>query len=150
MTSSTDRIEKKIRLKAARARVWRALTDAKEFGAWFGVELEGPFVAGETVRGKITHPEHRDLVMEVRVERIEPERVFAYRWHPAAVDPNVDYGREPTTLVEFTLADSDGGTLLTLVESGFDAIPEARRATALRMNDGGWTHQMESIARYVG
>lgn len=150
MASSTDRIEKKIHLKAPRARVWRALTDAKEFGAWFGVELEGPFVAGKTVRGRILHPKHRHVVMEALVERIEPERVFAYRWHPAAIDPDVDYGAEPMTLVEFTLAESEGGTLLTLVESGFDAIPEARRATALRLNDGGWAQQMENIARHVG
>jgi uncharacterized protein YndB with AHSA1/START domain len=114
---STDRIEKKILLRAPRARVWRALTDAKEFGTWFRVELDGAFVEGAAVRGHITHPGYEHLTMEVLVERIEPERLFSYRWHPYAIDPAVDYSSEPTTLVEFRLEEAEGGTLLTITES---------------------------------
>src|SRR5947208_8985157 len=128
--SSTDRIEKRAVLRASRARVWRAITDAQEFGAWFRVNLEGTFAKGATIRGKITHPGYEHLTMEVLVERIEPERYFAYRWHPYAIDPKVDYSSEPTTLVEFRLDDADGGTLLTIVESGFDKVPAGRRAEA--------------------
>ena len=146
----TDRIEKRVVLRAPRARVWRAIADAKEFGEWFGVRLEGPFTAGARVRGQITYPGYEHLTMEVLVERIEPERYFSYRWHPAAIDPKVDYSREPTTLVEFSLEDAPGGTTLTIVESGFDRIPLARRADAFRMNEGGWTEQAQRIARYVG
>jgi uncharacterized protein YndB with AHSA1/START domain len=146
---STDRIEKKVILRAPRWRVWRAITTAKEFGAWFGVELEGVFAPGATVRGKVTHPGYEHLMMEMLVERIEPERYFAYRWHPYAVDPHVDYSLEPTTLVEFHLDEADSSTVLTLVESGFDRIPVARRAEAFRMNDGGWSEQMKHIGRYV-
>jgi uncharacterized protein YndB with AHSA1/START domain len=148
-TSETDRIEKKVVLRATRARVWRAIADAREFGAWFGMKLEGSFVEGQTIRGKITSPRYKDLTLEVLVERIEAERYFAYRWHPYAVDPKVDYGAEPTTLVEFRLEDADGGTLLTISESGFDRIPSARRAEAFRMNEGGWGQQIENIVGYV-
>jgi uncharacterized protein YndB with AHSA1/START domain len=147
--TSTDRIEKKVLLRAPRSRVWRAIVDAEEFGAWFGVRFQGEFAEGATVRGTITHPGHEHLTMEVRVERIEPERYFAYRWHPYAVDPAVDYSSEPTTLVEFRLEQAEGGILLTIVESGFDGIPLARRAEAFRMNDGGWTEQTQSIERHV-
>lgn len=146
---STDRIEKRIVLRAPRSRVWRALTDAKEFGAWFGVELEGAFAEGATVRGKITHPGYEHLTMELQVERIEPERLFSYRWHPYAVDVEVDYAAEPTTLVEFRLNEAPGGTLLEIVESGFDRIPAARRAEAFRMNDGGWAAQTTNLERHV-
>ena len=146
----TDRIEKRVVLRAPRARVWRAIADAKEFGEWFGVRLEGPFTAGARVRGQITYPGYEHLTMEVLVERIEPERYFSYRWHPAAIDPTVDYSSEPMTLVEFSLEDAPGGTTLTIVESGFDRIPLARRADAFRMNEGGWTEQAQRIARYVG
>jgi uncharacterized protein YndB with AHSA1/START domain len=148
-TSETDRIEKKVVLRATRARVWRAIADAGEFGAWFGIKLEGAFAEGQTIRGKITTKRYEHLTLEVLVERIEAERYFAYRWHPYAVDPNVDYGAEPTTLVEFRLEDADGGTLLTISESGFDRIPLARRAEAFRMNDGGWGKQIENIAGQV-
>ena len=147
--SNTDRIEKKIRLRAPRARVWRALTDYREFGEWFRVKLEAPFVEKATVRGQVTYPGYEHLRMEVVVERIQAETCFAYRWHPAAIDPKVDYSAEPTTLVEFRLADDGAGTLLTIVESGFDRLPVSRRAEAFRMNDQGWTTQAENISRHV-
>lgn len=148
-TTTTDRIEKNVRLRAPRSRVWRALTTAEEFGAWFGVKVEGAFAPGATVRGKITHPGYEHVTMEVLVERIEPESYFAYRWHPYAIDPRADYSREPTTLVEFRLDEADGGTVLTIVESGFDRIPLARRAEAFRMNDRGWTEQTRNIEHHV-
>jgi uncharacterized protein YndB with AHSA1/START domain len=146
---NTDRIEKRVILRASRSRVWRALTVPAQFGAWFGVKIEGSFAEGATVRGKITHPGYDHLTMEIRIERLEPERYFAYRWHPYAVEPGVDYSTEPTTLVEFSLDDADGGTVLTIVESGFDRIPAARRAEAYRMNDQGWGEQTRNIERYV-
>lgn len=144
-----DRIEKVVVLRASRARVWRAISDAAEFGAWFGVALETPFVAGATTRGRITHPGYEHLTCEIQVTRIDAERHLAFRWHPYAVDPAVDYSAEPTTLVEFTLDESDGATVLTIVESGFDRIPLARRAEAFRMNEGGWTAQVANIERHV-
>jgi len=147
--TSPDRIEKSIVLRAARARVWRALTDAQEFGTWFRVKLEGPFSEGATVRGRITHPGYEHLTMEMQVERIEPERLFSYRWHPYAISPAVDYSAEPTTLVEFRLDDVPGGTRLTVVESGFERLPSGRRAEAFRMNEGGWAEQMGNIERHV-
>ncbi len=147
--SSTDRIEKRVRLKAPRARVWRALTDAREFGTWFRVALEGPFTEGQPSRGRVTYPGHEHLVMEVVVERIVPETLFSFRWHPAAVEPGVDYAAEPTTLVEFRLEEVSGATLLTVVESGFDRLPAGRRAAAFRMNEGGWSAQIENVRRHV-
>jgi uncharacterized protein YndB with AHSA1/START domain len=148
--STTDRIEKRVTLKAPRARVWKALTDAAQFGEWFGVSIEGPFVAGQAARGRITNPKYADVTAEFQVERIEPESYFSYRWHPYAIDPAVDYSHEPTTLVEFHL-DADGAsTILTIVESGFDRIPLARRAEAFKMNDGGWTSKIKRIEAYVG
>jgi len=147
--TETDRIEKHVVLRAPRARVWRAISSADEFGAWFGVKLDGAFAEGATIRGRITYPGYEHLTMEMLVERIEPERYFAYRWHPYAVDPAVDYSPEPTTLVEFRLEDADGGTRLTIVESGFDRIPVGRRAEAFRRNDGGWTEQTRNIERHV-
>jgi uncharacterized protein YndB with AHSA1/START domain len=148
-TATTDRIEKTIRLRAPRSRVWRAITTAEQFGAWFGVKLEAPFAAGATVRGQITYPGYEHLTMEMVIERIEPERLFAYRWHPYAVNPAIDYSPEPMTLVEFTLEETSDGTVLTIVESGFDRIPLARRAEAFRMNEAGWTEQLQRIERYV-
>lgn len=145
----TDRIEKRVVLRAPRARVWHALADAGEFGTWFGVKLEGPFIEGKTVRGQITHPGYEHVTMELIVERLEPERYFAYRWHPYAVGRNTDYSHEPTTLVEFRLEDSAEGTALTIVESGFDRIPLARRVEAFKMNEGGWTAQVRNIERHV-
>jgi uncharacterized protein YndB with AHSA1/START domain len=149
LMTNTDRIEKTVTLRATRARVWRAITTAEEFGAWFGVKLDGAFAEGATVRGKITIPGYEQVTMEVQVDRIDPQRYFAYRWHPYAIDPAVDYSAEPTTLVEFRLEEADGGTVLTIVESGFDRIPLARRAEAFRMNDGGWAGQIRNIERYV-
>lgn len=145
----TDRVEKRIVLRAPRSRVWRAISNAEEFGAWFRVKFEGEFAEGATIRGKITYPGYEHLTMEVRVERIEPEQYFAYRWHPYAVDPSVDYSPEPMTLVEFRLDEADDGTLLTIVESGFDQIPLARRAVAFRMNDQGWAEQTRNIEHHV-
>ncbi len=146
---STDRIETKIVLRASRSRVWRAISTAKEFGAWFRMNLEGEFAEGATIRGRITHPGYEHVTVDMLVERIDPERYFSYRWHPYAIDPAVDYSAEPTTLVEFSLEDTEGGTVLTIVESGFDRIPLARRAEAFRMNDQGWAGQIKNIARYV-
>ena len=148
-TTSTDRIERRIVLRAPRSRVWRAIATPKEFGQWFRVNLEGSFVEGATTRGKITHPGYEHVTMEMEIERIEPERYFSYRWHPYAIDPTVDYSTEPTTLVEFMLEEADGGTALTIVESGFDRIPAGRRPEAFRMNDKGWAGQINNIARHV-
>lgn len=147
--TDTDRIEKKIVLRAPRSRVWRAITNADEFSEWFRVNLEGPFAEGKTVRGKITHPGYEHMTMEILIERIQPEDYFAYKWHPYAIDPKVDYSQEPMTLVEFRLEEVEGGTALTIVESGFDGIPLARRAEAFRMNDSGWAGQAKNIERYV-
>ena len=148
MTSS-DRIEKKIMLHAPASRVWRALTDAEEFGTWFRVKLESGFAVGERVKGRIAYPGYEHLTMEVTVERMDPEQLFSFRWHPYAIDPKVDYSSEPTTLVEFRLEEVADGTLLTVVESGFDKIPVERRAEAFRMNSQGWATQMENIRRHV-
>lgn len=147
--TDTDRIEKQILLRAPKARVWRALTNADEFGAWFGVKLEGPFAVGKVVKGRITHPGYDHLTMEVTVQRIDPEQRFSFRWHPYAIDPAIDYSGEPTTLVEFRLEETPDGTLLTVVESGFDRIPAHRRAEAFRMNDDGWRAQMDNVRRHV-
>src|SRR5881275_1420845 len=121
--SNRDRIEKKILLKAPRSRVWKAIADSQQFGAWFRVKLAEPFAAGKSIRGQVTHPGYEHVTMELAVERIEPERLFSYRWHPYAVDPKVDYSAEPSTLVEFTLEEAQGGTMLHVVESGFDKVP---------------------------
>jgi uncharacterized protein YndB with AHSA1/START domain len=150
MSASTDRIERKIMLKVPRSRVWRALTDPTEFGAWFGLSLQGTaMVAGKPLRGKVTHPGYEHVVFEVLIERVEPERLLSWRWHPYAVDPAVDYFAEPTTLVVFELQDVEGGTLLRMVESGFDNVPPARRLEAFRMNSGGWDQQMKNIEKHV-
>jgi uncharacterized protein YndB with AHSA1/START domain len=149
MSTSTDRIEKEIILQAPRSRVWRALTDADEFGSWFRMKLEGAFVVGKTVKGRITHPGYEHVVVEMTVERKEPEQLFSYRWHPYAIDPKVDYSSEPTTLVEFRLEEVADGTLLKVVESGFDRIPAERRDEAFRMNAKGWEGQLGNIQRHV-
>lgn len=146
----SDRIEKSIELKAPVSRVWRALTDHREFGTWFRVNIDAPFVAGEVSRGRITYPGYEHLKWEATVVKIEPERYFSFTWHPYAVDPDRDYSGEPPTLVEFTLEAIPGGTRLTVVESGFDKIPAHRRNEAFRMNEGGWAEQVRNIAAHVG
>ncbi|MGH9698888.1 MAG: SRPBCC family protein [Candidatus Acidiferrales bacterium] len=143
------RIEKRIELKAPLSRVWRALTDYREFGAWFRVKIDGPFVAGQVSRGHITYPGYEHLRWEAVVQKIEPERLFSFTWHPYAVDAKKDYSGETPTLVEFTLEKTPGGTLLVVTESGFDKIPADRRVEAFRMNDGGWAEQVKNIASHV-
>src|SRR5579864_8016965 len=145
----SGRIEKSIDLAAPIETVWRALTDHNEFGAWFRVKLDGPFVAGEISTGHITYPGYEHVKWRAVVQTMEAPRLFSFTWHPYAVDPAVDYSQEPPTLVEFRLEPTPTGTRLTLVESGFDALPSNRRALALRMNDGGWTQQMENIRSHV-
>ena len=148
-TSSTDCIRKEIHLRAPQARVWKALADAEEFGTWFGMKLEGRFLPGQPVFGRITHPNYEHIHLEMRVERMEAERLFSYRWHPYPMDMKRDYSAEPMTLVEFHLEATGDGTLLKVVESGFDQLPADRRDEAFRMNDGGWTSQMTRIERHV-
>jgi len=148
-TTSTDRIEKRLRLASPRSRVWRALTDAREFGSWFGVDLRGEFAAGATIRGQITTAGYEHLTFEAAVEAIEPERFFSFRWHPYAVEPGVDFSSGPTTLVAFTLEEADGATLLTVVESGFDRIPASRRSKAFEGNSTGWAIQLENIHKHL-
>jgi uncharacterized protein YndB with AHSA1/START domain len=145
----SDRIEKTIEINAPLARVWRALTDYREFGSWFRVRLEGPFVVGEASRGQITHPGYEHIRLEAVVQKIEPMRFFSFTWHPYAIDPAVDYSSEPSTLVEFTLKETTTGTMLRVVESGFDKLPAHRRTEAFRMNESGWAHQMQNIAQHV-
>ena len=144
-----NHIEKRIELKASVSRVWRALTDYREFGEWFRVKLDGPFVPGKVARGQITHPGYEHVEWEVVVQKMEPERLFSFTWHPYSVDPKIDYSKETPTLVEFRLEKTASDTLLVLTESGFDRIPAERRLEAFRMNDGGWTAQMKNIQSYV-
>ena len=146
----SDRIEKSVELNAPVARVWHALIDHNEFGAWFRVALDQPFTVGEPSTGHMTNPGYEHLAWSAEVVAIEPMSRFAYRWRPYALDPDTDYSSEPTTLVEFTLTPTGTGTHLTVVESGFDGIPAERREEAYRMNDGGWTKQMQNIAAHVG
>jgi len=161
MGTATDRIEKQILLKAPRERVWRALSDSKEFGTWFGVELDGAFAPGARITGKITptkvDPEvakmqepYSGRAFDFTIDRIEPMRLFSFRWHPYAVEPGVDYSKEPTTLVVFELEEGPGGTLLKITESGFDQIPLARRAKAFASNEQGWQIQTTLIEKYLG
>ena len=138
---TTDRIEKRFEVSAKRSRVWRAISDADEFGAWFGMKLDRPFTAGATVFGRLTIPGYEHISLEMQVQRVEPEGYFSYRWHPYPMNPEVDYAAEPTTLVEFRLAETAGGTAVTITESGFDRLPSTRRAEAFRMNEAGWTGQ---------
>jgi len=157
---STDRIEKKVLLQSTRERVWNAVSDAAQFGRWFGVAFDGPFVERTRVTGRIVpttvdaevaaqQKAFEGIPFEFWIERIEPMRRISFRWHPFAIEPGVDYSSEPTTLIEFELADAAGGILLTITESGFDAIPLARRARAFAANDGGWTAQTRLIAKYL-
>jgi uncharacterized protein YndB with AHSA1/START domain len=157
---SMDRIEKQVELRAPMDRVWRAISDSQEFGRWFGARIDGPFVAGTSVTATITPTTVDEEVAELQrphagakatwqIVAVEPPRRFAYRWHPFAVDRNVDYAAEPTTLVEFTLSPTPDGVLLTIVESGFDAIPAARRSAAFEANSGGWAKQVELVRKYL-
>jgi uncharacterized protein YndB with AHSA1/START domain len=157
---STDRIEKKILLKAPLARVWGALSDSKQFGTWFGMKFDGPFTPGARMRGVIVptkmNPEvakaqkkYEGVAFEIMIEQMQPERLFSFRWHPGAVDPAIDYSREPTTLVVFTLEQLPDGVMLTLTESGFDQIPLERRAKAFASNQQGWSIQMTLIEAYL-
>lgn len=160
MATSTDRIEKQVVLRAPLERVWRAISDAEEFGSWFGMRFDGPFQAGKRLGGSVVpttvDPEVAEMQkpyvgvrFEIAVERIEPMRLFSFRWHPGAVDPDVDYDKEPTTLVEFRLEEAPDGTRVTITESGFDAIPLARRADAFAGNEQGWEAQLGLITKYV-
>jgi uncharacterized protein YndB with AHSA1/START domain len=146
-------IEKRIELKAPISRVWRALTDHREFGEWFRVKLDGPFMPGQVSRGQITYPGCEHIKWEALVQKMDPERLFSFTWpHPKSLDKanySPDYSQEPTTLVEFRLEKTAGGTLLVLTESGFDKLPADRRLEAFRRNDGGWTEQMKNIENYV-
>ncbi len=145
----TDRIEKSIAIAAPVERVWRALTDHEEFGTWFRVKLDGPFVPGEVSLGRITHPGYEHLKWEARVVAMEAPHLFAFTWHPYAVDPDRDYSADPQTRVEFRLEPDGGGTNLTVVESGFDSIPAERRDEALRMNTGGWEAQVKNVKAHA-
>jgi uncharacterized protein YndB with AHSA1/START domain len=144
-----DRIEKSVELKAPVSRVWRALTDHREFGEWFRVALDGPFAPGRTVHGNITYPGYEHVRWEATVQTMEPERLFSFTWRPYAIDPAVDYSGETPTLVEFILEPLGDETLLLIVESGFDKLPDNRRLEAFRMNDCGWTEQLKNIERHV-
>jgi uncharacterized protein YndB with AHSA1/START domain len=158
--STTDRIEKRVVLRAPRERVWNAICDAKQFGTWFGVEFDGPFVAGAAMKGRMTPTKvdgevaklqepYAGMAFDCTIDRIEPMTLFSFRWHPFAIEPNVDYSKEPTTLVVFRLEEVAGGTQLTITESGFDKIPLERRAKAFASNEGGWAIQSELIEKYV-
>ena len=155
-----DRIDKTVVLRAPLERVWRAISDSKEFGVWFGVELDGPFVAGKPIVGHIVPTQvdaevaklqepHRGARFEITVEAIEPMKLFSFRWHPFAIDPKVDYSKEPMTLVEFRLSPEGDGTRLDITESGFDRVPLERRAKAFAANEGGWEHQSKLLEKYV-
>jgi uncharacterized protein YndB with AHSA1/START domain len=159
-TTHTDRIEKKILLRAPRARVWRAISDSNEFGTWFGMQFDGAFAPGKKMGGSIRPTKvnadvaakqkaYEGKKIEIWIEKIEPENLLSFRWHPFALEAGVDYSQEPTTLIEFRLEDADGGVMLTVTETGFDGIPLARRAKALEANNGGWAKQMELIEAYV-
>jgi uncharacterized protein YndB with AHSA1/START domain len=151
MNTSDDRIERRVLIKSTRARVWRAVSNAAEFGDWFGVDFKGnAFVAGKPVQGKITYPGYEHLTMEVVIEQVVPERLLSFHWHPAAIDATVDYSSEPMTRVVFELEEVDGGIMLSVVESGLDKIPLERRATVLRLNSSGWDEQMANIKKHVG
>lgn len=143
-------IEKEIELRASVSRVWRALTDYREFGEWFRVKIEGPFVPGQVSLGHMTYPGYECVKWEAIVEKLEPEVYFSFTWHPYAVDPKIDYSAETPTLVEFRLQEIPTGTLLTVTESGFDKIPFSRQREAIRKNESGWDEQMKNLETYVG
>jgi uncharacterized protein YndB with AHSA1/START domain len=148
--TTTDRITKEIILKAPRARVWKAISDPQEFGAWFKVDMTGvKFEPGQPVHAKMTYPGYEGMPFEMVIDRIEPGRLFSFRWHPYGIDPNYDYSDEPMTLIEFELEEVAEGTRLTVTESGFDSIPLARRAEAFRMDSQGWEQQLHNIEAHV-
>lgn len=157
---SSDRIEKKILLRAPLERVWRALADSQEFGSWFGMKFDGPFAPGASMRGVIVpttvnaevanaQKPYEGMPFEITIEQVKPERLFSFRWHPNAVEPGVDYSAEPTTLIEFVLEEVAGGVMLTVTESGFDRIPLARRAKAFTANEQGWSMVVKLIEEYL-
>jgi uncharacterized protein YndB with AHSA1/START domain len=157
---NTDRIERKVLLRAPLKRIWRALADSTEFGSWFGMKLDGPFAPGACVSGVIVgttvdaevakaQKKYEGGPFEIHVEQMEPERLFSFRWHPFAVEPGIDYSAEPTTLVVFELEETAEGVMLTVTESGFDRIPLARRAKAFAANEGGWSIVVKLIEQYV-
>lgn len=152
----TDRIEKQTLLKAPIARVWQALTDSREFGHWFGARIDGPFEPGRSVRARIAptavdsevarmQEPWEGVAFDLAVEHVEPMRLFSFRWQPGGTPD----GEDPTTLVTFTLEEAPGGTLLRVVESGFDALPPERRAKAFADNEGGWEMQMRLVALHL-
>lgn len=160
MNTNTDRIEKQVLLQAPRERVWRALSEAEQFGTWFGVAFDGPFVEGQRLTGRITptrvdaevaamQAPYAGTPFEWFVEKIEPMQRIAFRWHPFGIDKTIDYSQEPMTLIEFELHEAPEGILLTVTESGFDKLPPERRAKAFAANEGGWTHQMKLIQKYL-
>jgi uncharacterized protein YndB with AHSA1/START domain len=149
MTVITDSIHKEIILRAPRSRVWRALTNAAEFGAWFGVKLDGEIKPKARLKGPVSGCGQENVTMDMLIERVEPERLFSYRWHPYAMDPKADYSREQRTLVEFRLEEVEGGTRLTVVESGFDQLPPERRELAFPKHEGGWDAQLKNVERHV-
>jgi len=149
MTTTSDSIQREVFLKAPRARVWKALTDSKQFGEWFGVIIEQPFTPGARVTAKVTHPEYKDVLFDMLIQDVVPEQRFSWRWHPNAIDRTRDYSAEPTTLVVFSLEDAPGGTRLRVTESGFDGVPAERRLDAYRGNTQGWDYQMGAIEKYV-
>jgi uncharacterized protein YndB with AHSA1/START domain len=157
---NTDRIEKKIILRAPLQRVWLAIADSSKFGRWFGMKFDGPFAPGTRMRGSIVptavdaevaqmQKNYEGIPIDMMIERMEPERLFSYRWHPGSVDPAVDYSVEPTTLVTFELEEVPDGVLLTITETGFDQIPLSRRAKAFETNEGGWAIQVTLINKYL-
>ena len=159
-TANTDRIERKILLRAPRARVWRAISDSNEFGIWFGMKFDATFAPGKKMGGSITPTKvnadvaakqkaYEGKKIEIWIEKIEPEKLLSFRWHPFAIEEGLDYSQEPTTLIEFRLEDADGGVMLTVTETGFDGIPLARRAKAFDANSGGWAKQAELVRRYL-
>jgi uncharacterized protein YndB with AHSA1/START domain len=149
-TTSTDRIQKEIVLNAPLSRVWQAISNAQEFGEWFKVDMTGvTFEAGKPALGKMTYPGFEGHPFEIVVDRMEPERLFSFRWHPYGIDQDYDYSGEPMTLIEFVLEEVPDGTKLTVTESGFDGIPLSRRAEAFRMNRKGWEMQLQNVQAYV-
>jgi uncharacterized protein YndB with AHSA1/START domain len=146
--ATTDRIEKRIEINAPRGKVWRAISSAEEFGAWFGMSITEPFAPGATNRGMIT-PKGNEHLVEFHIEKMEAERYFSYRWHPYGIDPEADLADEPLTLVEFIIDEAANGSIVTIIESGFDAIPAGRRDLAFRMNDGGWNSQLQKLVKHV-